>query len=87
MVLVGALATSRFQRIREGVLLRTLGATRAQIFRIVLVEYFALGAHGGGGGGVLSAAAGVGAGEVGVRGRFSPQPLSRSPHGPGVRRR
>ena len=29
LVLVGALATSRFQRIREGALLRTLGATRA----------------------------------------------------------
>ena len=44
LVLVGALATSRFQRIREGALLRTLGATRSQIFRIVLAEYFALGA-------------------------------------------
>jgi putative ABC transport system permease protein len=43
LVLVGALATSRFQRIREGALLRTLGATRAQLFRIVLSEYLALG--------------------------------------------
>jgi putative ABC transport system permease protein len=43
IVLVGALATSRFQRIREGALLRTLGATRGQLFRIVLAEYFALG--------------------------------------------
>ena len=46
-MLVGALATSRFQRVREGALLRTLGATRGQIFRIVLAEYAALGAHGG----------------------------------------
>lgn len=43
VVLIGALATSRFQRIREGALLRTLGATRGQIFRIVLAEYLALG--------------------------------------------
>jgi putative ABC transport system permease protein len=44
LVLVGALATSRFQRIREGALLRTLGATRTQLFSIVLSEYFSLGA-------------------------------------------
>jgi putative ABC transport system permease protein len=43
VVLVGALATSRFQRIREGALLRTLGATRAQIFRVILAEYLSLG--------------------------------------------
>jgi putative ABC transport system permease protein len=43
LVLVGALATSRFQRVREGALLRTLGATRAQLLRIVLSEYLALG--------------------------------------------
>jgi putative ABC transport system permease protein len=43
IVLVGALATSRFQRIREGALLRTLGATSGQLFRIVLAEYVALG--------------------------------------------
>jgi putative ABC transport system permease protein len=43
LVLVGALATSRYQRIREGALLRTLGATRSQLLRIVLAEYAALG--------------------------------------------
>jgi len=43
LVLVGALATSRFQRIREGALLRTLGATRGQLFLIVLSEYLSLG--------------------------------------------
>ncbi len=43
VVLVGALATSRYQRLREGVLLKTLGATRRQIVRIVLTEYAALG--------------------------------------------
>lgn len=43
LVLVGALATSRFQRVREGALLRTLGATRGQILRVVLAEYLSLG--------------------------------------------
>lgn len=43
VVLVGAVATSRFQRIREGVLLKTLGATRKQILQILFVEYLSLG--------------------------------------------
>lgn len=43
VVLIGAIATTRFQRIREGVLLKTLGATRPQVFRVVLAEYLALG--------------------------------------------
>jgi putative ABC transport system permease protein len=43
LVLVGALATSRFQRVREGALLRTLGATRSQVYRVVVAEYLALG--------------------------------------------
>ncbi len=42
-VLVGAVMTSRFQRIQESVLLRTLGATQRQIIFIMLVEYFFLG--------------------------------------------
>jgi putative ABC transport system permease protein len=43
LVMVGAIATSRLQRIREAVLLRTLGATRRQVLRIALAEYLALG--------------------------------------------
>jgi len=43
IVLIGAIATTRFQRIREGVLLRTLGATRSQVLRVVMMEYLALG--------------------------------------------
>lgn len=43
VVLVGAIATSRWQRIREGTLLRTLGATRGQVLRILGVEYATLG--------------------------------------------
>ena len=43
VVLLGAVGASRHQRVREGVLLRTLGATRAQIRRVLLAEYAALG--------------------------------------------
>jgi putative ABC transport system permease protein len=43
VVLIGAIATSRWQRVREGTLLRTLGATRAQVLLILCVEYAALG--------------------------------------------
>lgn len=43
VVLVGAIATTRFQRVREAVLLKTLGATRRQVLRIFLAEYLSLG--------------------------------------------
>jgi putative ABC transport system permease protein len=43
IVLVGAVTTARLQRLREGVLLKTLGATRRQVLRILVVEYLALG--------------------------------------------
>jgi putative ABC transport system permease protein len=43
IVLVGAVLSGRFQRIRETVLLRTLGATRRQLVQIELVEYLILG--------------------------------------------
>jgi putative ABC transport system permease protein len=43
IVLAGAVMTGRFQRIRETVLLRTLGATRRQLQQIQVVEYAILG--------------------------------------------
>ncbi len=43
VVLAGAVLTGRHQRIRETVLLRTLGATRRQVALIQLVEYSVLG--------------------------------------------
>jgi putative ABC transport system permease protein len=43
VVLLGAVGASRYQRVREGVLLRTLGATRAQVRRVLFAEYAALG--------------------------------------------
>lgn len=42
-VLVSAILTSRFQRTQEIVLLRTLGASRRQVIKIALLEYFFLG--------------------------------------------
>ncbi len=44
LVLAGAVASSRYQRVREGALLRTLGARRSQLLRILLAEYAVLGA-------------------------------------------
>jgi putative ABC transport system permease protein len=43
IVLIGAVATGRLQRIRESVLLKTLGATRRQIASILFTEYALLG--------------------------------------------
>jgi len=56
VVLVGAILTGRFQRIRETVLLRTLGATRRQLMQIQLVEYAVLGVLATITGGVLAVA-------------------------------
>ncbi len=43
LVLASAILTGRYERVKEGVLLRTLGASRRQIFRILTVEYLCLG--------------------------------------------
>jgi putative ABC transport system permease protein len=43
IMLVSAILTGRFQRIRETVLLRTLGASHRQLLQIQLVEYAILG--------------------------------------------
>ncbi len=51
-VLFSAVAATRRERLREGVLLKTLGATRRQVGRIMLAEYALLG--------VMGSAAGVG---------------------------
>jgi putative ABC transport system permease protein len=51
VVLLGAIATGRLQRLRENMLLKTVGATRGQIGAILFAEYALLGA--------LAAAVGV----------------------------
>lgn len=47
IVMAGAIASGRFQRAREAVLLRTLGARRATVRRVLLTEYAALGSLAG----------------------------------------
>lgn len=46
IVLIASVMISKYQRIQESVLLRTLGASRKQIFVITALEYFFLGALG-----------------------------------------
>jgi len=44
IVLIASVLVSKFQRIQESVLLRTLGASRQQVLVITLLEYFFIGA-------------------------------------------
>ena len=44
IVLIASVMISKYQRIQESVLLRTIGASRKQIFYITALEYFFLGA-------------------------------------------
>jgi putative ABC transport system permease protein len=58
VILIGALTASRFQRVREAVLLKTLGAQGPQIRRILLTEYLAWGTFAALTGVLLAGAAG-----------------------------
>nr|MCU0634108.1 FtsX-like permease family protein [Gemmatimonadaceae bacterium] len=53
-VLFSAVAATRRDRVREGVLLKTIGATRDQVRRVLMAEYGALGLLGAATGMVLS---------------------------------
>ena len=55
-VLFSAVSATRRERLREGVLLKVLGATRRQVGRVMLAEYMLLGALGSFAGVVLSVA-------------------------------
>jgi putative ABC transport system permease protein len=55
-VLFSAVSATRRERLREGVLLKVLGATRRQVGRVMLAEYLLLGALGSLAGVVLSVA-------------------------------
>nr|WP_242920683.1 FtsX-like permease family protein [Pontibacter liquoris] len=57
LVLVGSVNISKYQRVKESVLLRTLGASRRQILTINAFEYFLLGALAAGTGIVLAVGA------------------------------
>ena len=54
IVLIGAISNSRFARLKENVLLRTLGAVRKQIVQLTLIEYTYLGVIAGIAGSLLS---------------------------------
>ena len=43
VILLGAIATTKYERLREAVLLKTLGATRWAVARVMAVEYGVLG--------------------------------------------
>ncbi len=58
VILIGAIATSRYQRMRESITLKTLGARSKTIRRILATEYFALGSFAGLAGVGLAAIAG-----------------------------
>ena len=71
-VLVSAVAATRRDRLRDAVLLKTLGATRAQIGRILLAEYAVLGALGAVAGMLLSFAGAWGLQKWVFKGAFEP---------------
>ncbi|HSF02313.1 MAG TPA: FtsX-like permease family protein, partial [Solirubrobacterales bacterium] len=56
LVMVGALATTRYQRLYESVVLRTLGARRSTVATLFAAEYACLGLVAGLGGSGLAAA-------------------------------
>nr|WP_299757741.1 FtsX-like permease family protein [uncultured Pontibacter sp.] len=57
LVLIGSINNSKYQRVQESVLLRTLGASRKQILSINAFEYLLLGALAAGTGIILSVVA------------------------------
>ena len=71
-VLFSAVAATRRDRIREGVLLKTLGATRGQIMKILLAEYALLGLLGSLTGMVLAIGGGWAVTHYVFDGAFSP---------------
>lgn len=57
IIMASSIASTRYQRIREAVLLKTLGATRIQVARIQAAEFLIIGLVAGLIGGLLAAAA------------------------------
>ncbi|WP_411273874.1 ABC transporter permease [Daejeonella sp.] len=75
IVLIASVLISKYQRIRESVLLRTLGASRKQILVITALEYFFLGALAAGAGIILSLLASWGLAKFSFETSFTPQML------------
>ena len=75
IVLIASVLISKYQRIRESVLLRTMGASRKQILAITALEYFFLGALAAGAGIVLALVASWGLARFVFETAFSPEIL------------
>lgn len=74
VVLVAAILSGRWQRVRESILLRVLGASRRQVLRILLVEYATLGLLASLTGVVLALGAAAALAAFVFRVPFSPEP-------------
>lgn len=75
MVLAAAVATSRYQRMQESILLRTLGASRRQVEKIMLIEYLCLGTFAGLTGAILALGAAWGLAAFAFKVPFAPSML------------
>jgi putative ABC transport system permease protein len=76
VVLIASVLISKYQRMQESVLLRTLGASRKQILIITGLEFFFLGALGSGAGILLSIAGSWALAKYSFGGSFSPEWLA-----------
>ena len=75
VVMAGAILTGRWQRVREMVLLRTLGASRRQLRQALLAEYAALGVMGALTGTLLACGAAWALARFAFRAPFAASPL------------
>lgn len=75
IVLIASVLISKYQRIRESVLLRTIGARRKQILVITALEYFFLGALAAGAGIILASVASWGLARFNFETSFTPDLL------------
>jgi putative ABC transport system permease protein len=75
VVLIASVVISKYQRLQESVLLRTLGASRKQVFAITALEYFFLGALAAATGIVLALAASWAMAQYIFEAPFHPQVL------------
>jgi putative ABC transport system permease protein len=75
IVLIASVLISKYQRIQESVLLRTLGAGRKQVYMINAIEYFFIGALASTAGIVLSLLAAWALARFSFDMNFNPAPL------------
>lgn len=75
LVMTAAIVSGRFQRMRESILLRTLGALRAQVYRILFLEHLFLGVFAASTGLVLALVAGWAVTWLVFDGDFVPDPV------------